>query len=92
MLTCSVKKFWFGNYTWLFPFVPTWGGVELNTSLVSPAGTVVWTRDFSGSGFSANFFDGYSGAAESSMTTILNAMVREFASDDFHQALNGAAS
>ncbi len=87
VLKCKVNKFWFSNYTWLFPFVPTWGGIELTTNLVLPSGSTVWSRNFSGSGFTANFFNGYTSAANQSMTKILNDMVREFASDEFHRAL-----
>src|SRR5215475_14606926 len=41
LLKCKVEKFWFNNYTWpvIFPFVPTWGDVEVTAMLVSPSGT-----------------------------------------------------
>ena len=88
VLKCNVNTFWFNNYTWLFPFVPTWGSINLTVSVeAGTTGTVLWTREFSGGGFSANFFDGYSSAANKAMTGILNKMVTEFSSQQFHTAL-----
>jgi hypothetical protein len=86
-----VNKFWFSNYTWLFPLVPTWGNIQLTLSLESPGnGTTLWTRDFAGSGTSFNFFNGYSGAANTALTKILNEMVQEFSSEQFYRALTPA--
>jgi hypothetical protein len=87
VLKCKVTNFWFNNYTWLFPFVPTWGNIDLTVSLERPGGQTAWERDFHGHGWSANFFDGYSSAANKAMTSILNEMVVAFGSDDFHRAL-----
>src|SRR5262245_20109870 len=44
LLKCKVEKFWFNNYTWpvIFPFVPTWGDVEVTTTLVSASGRSLW--------------------------------------------------
>jgi hypothetical protein len=86
-LNCTVDTFWFNNYTWLFPFVPTWGDIDLTLRLQRLGGQVAWQENFHGHGWSANFFDGYSSAANEAMTTILNQMVDAFASDDFHKAL-----
>ena len=46
VLACKVDKFWFNNYTWIFPFVPTWGGIDITTNLISPSGATVWTHSF----------------------------------------------
>lgn len=88
VLKCKVEKFWFNNYTWFFPVVPTWGEVRLTLSLVSRNGRLVWSRAFTGDGSTFNFTDGYSIAANKSMEKILNDMVREFASQEFHRALS----
>lgn len=87
VLTCKVNRFWFNNYTWLFPIVPTWGSVDLTVSLVSPSGTTLWSNNFTGSGSTLNFFNGYSSAANQSMDKILNDMVSAFSSEEFHRAL-----
>lgn len=90
VLDCRVEEFWFNNYTWLFPFVPTWGSVRLNVALRSANGQTVWSQPFSSSGFTANFFDGYSIAANEAMEEILNEMVVAFASEDFRNSLGQA--
>lgn len=86
-LKCKVNEFWFNNYTWLLPLIPTWGDIKLSTSLVSTSGKLLWSQDFKGDGFTMNFFNGYTSAAEESMTEILNDMVKAFSSDAFHVAL-----
>lgn len=87
VLTCKIEKFWYNNYTWLFPFVPTWGNTHINLALTTNDGRTLWARAFKGSGFTLNFTDGYSIAANESMEEILNEMVREFSSQDFQLAL-----
>ena len=87
VLVCQVEKFKFNNYTWLFPIVPTWGSIELNASLVGADQRALWTHQFSGSGSTLNFFNGYTSSAKTSMTQILNQMVEAFSSDEFHNAL-----
>ena len=44
ILRCKVEKFWFNNYTWFFPIVPTWGEVRLTLSLLSRDGKLLWSR------------------------------------------------
>jgi hypothetical protein len=92
VLKCKVDTFWFNNYTWLVPFVPTWGDIDLTLSLERQGGQVAWQQSFHGHGFSANFFDGYSSAANKAMMEVLNQMVDAFASDEFHNALVHAAA
>jgi hypothetical protein len=87
VLKCKVDTFWFNNYTWLFPFVPTWGNIDMTLSLVRPGDQVVWVQSFHGDGFSANFFNGYSSAANKAMTQVLDEMVRAVASEEFHDIL-----
>lgn len=87
LLKCQVDNFSFNNYTWLFPYVPTWGDIDLTLRLQRPGRQIAWQESFHGHGFSANFFDGYSGAANKAMTQILNGVVQAVASDEFHNAL-----
>jgi len=88
LLKCKIDNFWFNNYTWFFPiFVPTWGDIDMTLSLQRPGGQIPWQRTFHGHGFSVNFFNGYSNAANEAMTEILNQMVQAFATEEFHNAL-----
>lgn len=88
VLKAKVEKFWFNNYTWFFPIVPTWGEVRVTLSLVSQNGQPLWSRAFSGDGSTFNFTDGYSIAANESMRKITESMMREFAGEEFHRALS----
>jgi len=88
VLTCEVDRFGFSNYTYFFPIVPTWGNVGLKVNLQSADKSVLWTRDYRGSGLTLNFFDGYTSSCRGAMTSILNQMTADFASDEFYTALN----
>lgn len=87
VLKCQVDRFYFNNYTWLAPIVPTWGSAALTTTLGSSDGRVLWSRSFKGRGVMLNFFNGYTSAANTSMQKILNKTVEAFASDEFRRAL-----
>jgi len=86
VLSCKVEEFNFHNYTWLFPLVPTWGCIKMRLELVS-GGQVLWARTFDHDGMTLNFFDGYTIAARQAMDKILNQMVKELSSEEFHRAL-----
>lgn len=89
LFKCKIEKFWFNNYTWpvIFPFVPTWGDVEVTATLVSPSGLPLWSKSFKGSGFTVNPLSGYTGAVRQSMNQILEQMVKDLSGDGFHRAL-----
>ena len=87
LLKAEIDTFWFNNYTWFFPFVPTWGDIDVTLSLQRPDSQIAWHERFHGHGFTINFFDGYSTAANEAMGNILNQMVQAFASEKFHDAL-----
>ncbi len=82
-LKCNVTYFRFSNYTWLVPFVPTWGEVELDVSLHDGNDNVLWSKHFEGDGFTFNFTDGYTIAANESLDEILEQLVVEFSSPEF---------
>jgi hypothetical protein len=86
LVKCRVEEFWFSNYTWMFPFVPTWGGARLTLTAETSHG-VRWSRSFSAHAFSAKPFDGFSAAANDAMGVILGEMVDAFASDEFYYAV-----
>jgi hypothetical protein len=86
LVRCRVSEFWFSNYTWMFPFVPTWGTARLTLTAESNQG-VRWSRSFSAHAFSARPFDGFSAAANDAMGIILGEMVDAFTSDEFYYAV-----
>lgn len=87
-LNANVIKTRYSNYTWLIPFVPTWGGMEVELSLVNSNGYSVWSEKFKGSGFTFNFTDGYNIASRESMSRLLDSMIIAFSSDDFFNAIS----
>ena len=40
-LKVNIKEFYFKNYNWFWPIVPTWGSIELGLTLVAPDGKVL---------------------------------------------------
>ncbi len=89
VLRGDVETFWFNNYTWFFPIVPTWGNIDIKLRLESADGKSLWSRTFHGGGSTFNFFNGYTIAANEAMNQILNDMVTEFASEDLQRVLVG---
>ena len=87
VLSCRVDRFRFNNYTWLAPIIPIWGSIALTLSVEGPDRHVYWTQSFEGDGFTFNFFDGFTSAANASMEEILDPMVAAFASEEFLQAV-----
>ena len=90
-LKCNVTYFRFSNYTWLVPFVPTWGEVEVDVSLHDGNDQVLWSKHFEGDGFTFNFTDGYTIAANESLDEILEQLVVEFSSPEFVAHINATA-
>lgn len=82
-LQCHVPYFRFSNYTWLVPLVPTWGEVEMEVSLKNADGQTLWSRKFEGDGFTMNFTDGYSIAANESLDEIMPQLVAAFTEPEF---------
>lgn len=89
LLRCDVEAS-FSNYTWLFPIVPTWGSMEVRARLVDGDGDAVWSQEFKGTGFTLNFFNGYTSAARQSMTEVLDDLIQALAGEEFAVALAGA--
>lgn len=85
VVKAKVDDFWFNNYTWFFPLVPTWGSVKVAISVVDPRGNPVWTKSFDGSGITLNFFNGYTSASDQAWETLSTAMIAEFSSPAFKQ-------
>ena len=92
LLTCRVETFWFKNYTWFWPQIKTWGGIQLEINLLSSDGKVVWTQDFFEKAATWQSGDAFSYVGNFCMLRILNKMVKAFSSSEFHSALIGHSS
>lgn len=91
MVMAKVDDFWFNNYTWFFPLVPTWGNVRVAVSVVDPRGTPVWTKSFEGSGITLNFFNGYTSASDQAWESLSTEMRAAFSSQEFKQLFTSNA-
>lgn len=87
IVTCKVEEFWFNNYTWLWPWVPTWGDIRLQIS-VERGGVTKWSRTFSSSGRGNGMIGGFSDAGNAALGQMMDQMARTFVSDDFYGAVN----
>ncbi|MGH0029691.1 MAG: hypothetical protein ACQGVC_07865 [Myxococcota bacterium] len=92
-LDYHVERFWFQNYTWFFPIlVPTWGNAEIRVTVSDLSGNEVWSRAFTASGRTFNFFNGFSIAANEALDQILVQMRDEFRSREFARTLTEAST
>ena len=89
---CHFGETSFSNYTWIFPFVPTWGSITVTAELIDADGTILWSQNFTGDGSTLNFFNGYNSSAKQSVTELLNAMIQSLAAEDFQLALSRGRS
>jgi hypothetical protein len=84
VLEADVKRFSLRNYTWFFPLVFTWGGVDLDVRLVGHEGQPLWQRSYKGG--SSNLTYSFTRAANRSMEQILEQFGRDIGDDEFFRA------
>jgi hypothetical protein len=84
VVECRVRRFNLKNYTWVFPIVPTWGGIDLDVQVVNREGKSLWTQSYSGGSW--NLWFSFSSAVNSAMAEILEKAVEDFGSDQFREA------
>ncbi len=84
ILTCSVEKFKFKNFTWFFPLVFNWGKVVMNVSVVTSDGKTLWTKQYKGKG---RGWYSFTPPVRKALTKILNEMVIDFTSPEFKQKI-----
>ena len=93
VLVSKVDHLKYNNYTYIFPFVPTWGRMKLDVSLLGADQRILWNRQFEARATDwAWFLNGYSRATKSCTTEILNNMISAFSSDEFRNALAKSAT
>ena len=80
VLSCSVKKFAFKNYTYFFPIVFNWGGIELDVTVKSPGGAILWSKSYTASGSGAYSFNS---TVNGTLTKVLNQMIADLSTANF---------
>lgn len=86
LLSCNVQKFGFRNYTYFFPLVFNWGTIQLQVSVTSPEGKVLWSKTYTGKG---NGMYDFNTPVSNALTSILNELSRDLLKADFKSSANG---
>ena len=86
----EIKEFWFKNYNWVWPFVPTWGDIELRLIVERQNGHVVFDKSFSGEGNSYCLLGecAFKTAITEAVTDVLNKVIQECSKEYFHTAIS----
>lgn len=89
ILKVRINEFFFTNFNWLWPIVPTWGSIALELTLQNPDGKVLYDKSFSGSGNSYCLTGecAFGAATKEALTEVLNKIVEACSSEEFRQAL-----
>ena len=89
ILKVNIKEFYFKNYNWFWPIVPTWGSIELGLTIENPDGKVLYEKSFHGGGNSYCLTGecAFGTATKEAMTEVLNKIVEECSGEEFHHAL-----
>jgi hypothetical protein len=88
-LKVRINKFYFQNYNWFWPIVPTWGSIALELTFQNPEGKVLYDKSFGGSGNSYCLTGecAFGAATKEALTEVLNKIVEACSSQEFRQAL-----
>jgi hypothetical protein len=89
ILKVNIKEFYFKNYNWFWPLVPTWGSIELGLTIENSRGKVLYEKSFRGGGNSYCLTGdcAFGTATKEAMTEVLNKIVEECSGEEFHQAI-----
>jgi len=89
ILKVRINEFYFKNYNWIWPIVPTWGSIALELTLQNPDGKVLYDKSFHGSGNSYCLTGecAFGAATKEALTEVLNKIVEACSSEEFRQAL-----
>lgn len=89
ILKVRIDEFYFKNFNWIWPIVPTWGSIALDLTLHNPDGKMVYFKLFRGSGnsFCLTGECAFGAATQEALTEVLNQIVEAGSSKEFRQAL-----
>ena len=87
IIKAAVHRLYFKNYNWLFPFVPTWGDIEISLTVEDASGERLFQRSFNGSGTSYQLIgqDAFETATKEAMTEICRQIRDVVASTEFRR-------
>ncbi len=87
----NIKEFFFKNYNWFWPIVPTWGEIELGLTVERHNGDIVFNKSFSGQGSSSCLLGqcAFNTAVTEAVTDVLNKIIQECSNEEFQTAISG---
>ncbi len=87
-LAVAIEEFFFKNYTWLYPFIKTWGDIRLRVTLYDANQEVAFERTYSAEGESScgDVECGFFEATTDALTDVLNQIVQGSSSREFRVA------
>lgn len=93
LVVAEISEFWFKNYNWFWPIVPTWGDITLGLQISDAAGRRVYERRFEGGGTSFCLLGhcAFKAAVRRAMNDVLDQVVDAVSREDFQRALATAA-
>lgn len=85
----TVRDFYFRNYNWFWPIVPTWGDIAIDLVLREDGGAALFERTLEGSGSSICLLGNcaFSNASNAAWTDLLNELIAVAGSEEFEKAL-----
>jgi hypothetical protein len=89
-LQVDIKEFWFSNYNWFYPIVPTSGDIQMTLTLSNSEGKKIFEKSYSGSGRSYCLSGqcGFGNATTTAMTEVLNKIIVDFSGNEIRQYIS----
>ena len=89
IIRAAVHRLYFKNFNWLFPFVPTWGDIEISLTVEDASGERLFRRSFNGSGTSYQLIghDAFETATKEAMTDICQQIRDMVATPEFRHII-----
>ena len=88
ILKVRINEFYFQNYNWFWPIVPTWGSIALELTFQNPDGKVLYDKSFhvSGNSYCLTGECAFGTATKEALTEVLNKIVEACSSEEFRHA------
>jgi hypothetical protein len=89
VLNVEIRSFYFRNYNWVWPIVPTWGDIVLGVKLTDVSGNLTFKRTLKGGGTSFCLLGhcAFKAATRRAMNEVLEDLVQAITSQEFQTAV-----
>jgi len=92
ILLITIDGFWFKNYNWFWPVVPTSGNIQLTLKLEDTSGKILFDKIYNtkGSSYCLSGHCAFEAATKEAMTELLNKIVEDFSSNQVRSVIESA--